>query len=140
MKQQPSQLKFKKYHKFGSSLFFLKEQKKFFLSCGFGLKVVEAGHLTNQQLEACRKVLKRGIFRSKGFFNLDVFCGHPITEKAIASRMGKGKGMFKRWVKIVKKGFILCSLGGVDNHKSLKLLKGLKSKLPVKTKILKLIY
>jgi len=100
---------------------------------------MESVHLTSAQLEACRKVIKRGT-RNLGFFSLDTFCFHPVTEKAISSRMGKGKGNFKRWVKVVRKGGVLCGVSGLTNYRVLKLLKGLQSKLPVRTKILKLIY
>jgi large subunit ribosomal protein L16 len=95
MKQNPSQLKFKKYHRISSSVLILKEQKCFFPFHEYGLKFMEPAHLTFSQIEACRKVIKRGV-RNGGFFNLDVFCFYPVTEKTVASRMGKGKGNFKR--------------------------------------------
>jgi len=95
MKQNPSQLPFKKYHRVSSSFLKLKEQKCFFLFHEYNLKFMESVHLTSAQLEACRKVIKRGT-RNLGFFSLDTFCFHPVTEKAISSRMGKGKGNFKR--------------------------------------------
>lgn len=95
MKQNPSQLKFKKYHRISSSILRLKEQKCFFLCHEYNLKFLNSAHLTFSQIEACRKVLKRGV-RNGGFFSLDVFCPHPVTEKSVASRMGKGKGNFKR--------------------------------------------
>jgi ribosomal protein L16/L10AE len=95
MKQNPSQLKFKKYHRVSSSFLSLKEQKSFFLSHEYSLKFIEPAHLTFSQLESCRKVIKRGT-RDSGFFSLNTLCFHPVTEKAVSSRMGKGKGNFKR--------------------------------------------
>lgn len=95
MKQNPSQLKFKKYHRVSSSFLKLEEQKYFYLPHEYSLKFMEPAHLTFSQLESCRKVLKRGS-RASGFFSLDTLCFHPVTEKAVSSRMGKGKGNFKR--------------------------------------------
>jgi ribosomal protein L16/L10AE len=93
MKQFPSRLKYKKYHKICSSFFVLKEQKKFFLPYEYGLKLLEPGKLTFPQLESCRKVIKRSAKNAS--FKIDMFCSHPITGKTVASRMGKGKGGFK---------------------------------------------
>jgi ribosomal protein L16/L10AE len=93
MKQNPSKLKYKKYHKISSSVLRLKEQKIFFLPYAYGLRFLEPGRLTFSQLEACRKVIKRGA--KKGYFKVDTFCSYPVTGKAVASRMGKGKGNFK---------------------------------------------
>jgi len=93
MKQNPGQLKYKKYHKVNSSYFKLNEQKDFILTYEYGLKFIDSGKLTSQQLEACRKVVKRGT--KAGFFKIDVFCPFSVTGKSISSRMGKGKGNFK---------------------------------------------
>jgi ribosomal protein L16/L10AE len=93
MKSNPSQLKYKKYHKINSSFLFLKDQKNFILPFEYGLKLLEPGKLTFSQLEACRRVIKRGV--KKGYFKIDLFCPYPITGKSISSRMGKGKGNFK---------------------------------------------
>src|ERR1700734_1307623 len=136
MKQFPSQLKYKKYHKIRSSFFVLKEQKKFFLPYEYGLKLLEPGRLTFSQLESCRKVIKRSA--KKAYFKIDMFCSHPITGKAVASRMGKGKGGFKYWAKFVNKGYMVCGIADVEEFIALKILNSLQSKLPVKASISKL--
>lgn len=60
MKQNPSRLKFKKYHKVGSSFLHLLDQKTFMPSFGFfGLKSLEAGKLTFKQLESARRTIRR---------------------------------------------------------------------------------
>lgn len=138
MKQNPSQLKFKKYHKVNSSFLKLNEQKNFILPFEYGLKFIESGKLTPQQLEACRKVVKRGA--KTGFFKIDIFCQFPVTGKSISSRMGKGKGNFKYWIKTVEKGYMLCGIAGIAEYKGLKILNGLKSKLPVKSVVSKIVY
>jgi len=139
MKIYPTQLKFKKYQKFNSSFLCLNEQKKFYITYMYGLKFLEAGFLTNPQLEACRKVIKRGVYKSN-FYKIDLFCSHPITQKTIASRMGKGKGNFKCWVKIINRGSINFQLAGLSQLLVKKILLGIRGKLPFKTKIIKLVY
>ncbi len=59
MKQQPSRLKYKKYHKPSSSYLTLLEQKNIIPIKGlFALKSLENKKLTYNQLEACRKSVK----------------------------------------------------------------------------------
>ena len=92
MKQNPSKLKYKKNHRVSSSLFFLKEQKNFYMKRGsLGLKTLKAGKLTYPQIEACRKSIRRNV-KKKGKILLRTFTYFSVTKKAIASRMGKGKG------------------------------------------------
>jgi large subunit ribosomal protein L16 len=92
MKQQPSRLKYKKYHKPSSSYLNLLEQKNIIPIKGqFALKSLENKKITYNQLEACRKSIKR-IIKKKGLVFLRIFTYHSITKKPLASRMGKGKG------------------------------------------------
>lgn len=92
MKQQPSRLKYKKYHKPSSSSLYLKEQKNFIpLKGQFGLKVLENGKLTYNQIEACRKSIRR-MLKKNGVIFIRVFTYASLTKKPLASRMGKGKG------------------------------------------------
>jgi large subunit ribosomal protein L16 len=92
MKQQPSRLKYKKYHKPSYSSLFLSEQKNIILKKGYlGLKALENKKITYNQLEACRKSIRR-ILKKDGLVFLRIFTYHSITKKPLASRMGKGKG------------------------------------------------
>jgi len=92
MKQQPSRLKYKKYHKPASSNLYLSEQKNIIPIKGqFALKALENKRITYNQLEACRKSIRRMI-RKDGLVFLRIFTYHSITKKPLASRMGKGKG------------------------------------------------
>ena len=54
--------------------------------------------------------------------------------------MGKGKGQISHWVAVLKKGQILFEISGVTNEKAKFLLNKSKTKLPIKTKIVKLLY
>ena len=92
MKQQPSRLKYKKYHKPSFSCLYLFEQKNIIPNKGFlALKALENKRITYNQLEACRKSVKR-ILKKNGLIFLRIFTYHSITKKPLASRMGKGKG------------------------------------------------
>jgi len=60
MKQNPSRLKYKKNHKPSSSNLYLAEQKNFSSIKGnLILKSLENGKLTYNQIEACRKTIRR---------------------------------------------------------------------------------
>jgi large subunit ribosomal protein L16 len=92
MKQQPSRLKYKKYHKPSSSSLYLLEQKNIIPNRGFlALKALENKRITFNQLEACRKSVRR-ILKKNGLVFLRIFTYHSITKKPLATRMGKGKG------------------------------------------------
>lgn len=92
MKQYPSRLKYKKYHKPSSSNLFILEQKNVIPIKGhLALKAIENGKITYNQLEACRKSIKRMI-KKDGLVFLRIFTYHSLTKKPLATRMGKGKG------------------------------------------------
>jgi len=92
MKQNPSRLKYKKNHKPSSSNLYLVEQKNFNMIKGnLMLKSSENGKLTYNQIEACRKTIRR-VLKKQGIVYLRVFTNVSITKKPVASRMGKGKG------------------------------------------------
>ena len=62
----PKSTKFKKYHSYVPKVFEM-ETKSIDLSFGsYGLKIIESGHITAKQLEACRRIIIRSIRKSKG--------------------------------------------------------------------------
>jgi large subunit ribosomal protein L16 len=83
--------------------------------------------------------LKRGL-KKLGFMWIKLFTNVPIYKKSLASRMGKGKGNLSHWIAPVKKGTILFELSGLNIKKALIILNKSKTKLPIKTKIIKNIY
>jgi large subunit ribosomal protein L16 len=92
MKQQPSRLKYKKYHKPSLSCLSLSEQKNIIPEKGqLASKSLENKRVTYNQLEACRKSIKR-MLKKNGLVFIKIFTYHSITKKPLASRMGKGKG------------------------------------------------
>lgn len=140
MKQQPSNLKFKKYHKSGKAFLHLKHQRSFLPSFGyFGLKSLQAGKLTFNQIESARRAIKRTT-KKDGFVWINLFTYVSVTSKPLATRMGKGKGAHSHWVCPVRVGQILYEVGGLASDVSYKALHKAATKLPLKTSIIKLLY
>jgi len=139
MKQQPSRLKYKKYHKPSLSCLLLSEQKNVIPIKGqLALKSLENKRVTYNQLEACRKSIKR-MLKKNGLVFIRIFTYHSITKKPLASRMGKGKGGHHIWIAPIKKGQIICEviiffLNKIDISKKA-LISG-STKLPFKTSVI----
>jgi large subunit ribosomal protein L16 len=101
----------------------------------FGLKAVDCGKLSAQQIEAGRIAINRKIKRG-GKMWIRVFPSKPFTSKPAETRMGKGKGAPEGWVAIIKPGKILYELTGVDAELAKKALSLASSKFPFATKII----
>lgn len=138
MKQNPSRLKYKKNHRPSSSNLFLKEKKTFYPMRGvLMLQAGANGRLTFNQIEACRKTVRR-MLKKQVVVYLRVFTNVSITKKPVSIRMGCGKGSHNVWITLIKKGQILCELkcGSIEKFNlSYKALKSAASKLPIITKI-----
>jgi len=78
----------------------------------YGLKVMEAGWITDRQIEASRVAIMRFIKRG-GKLWIRIFPDKPVTKKPAETRMGKGKGAPEYWVAVVKPGRILFEMEGV---------------------------
>lgn len=140
MKQYPKMLKYKKNHKSEPSYLYKREGKEFFISFGqYGLQSLECCKINFQQIEACRKTIKRGV-KKLGYMWIKLFTNIPIYKKSLNSRMGKGKGVLKYWICRIKKGQVLFEISGLNYLKSLNVLNKSKTKLPLKTKIIKIKY
>ncbi|MFZ8831518.1 MAG: 50S ribosomal protein L16 [Thermodesulfobacteriaceae bacterium] len=100
----------------------------------YGLKVLEGGWLTAQQLEAGRVAIVR-IAKKGAKVWIRVFPDKPITKKPAESRMGKGKGSVVGWVAVVKPGTIIYEIAGVPPEVAKEALRVASSKLPFKCKI-----
>src|SRR3954454_20776771 len=79
----------------------------------YGLKALEAGWVTNRQIEAARIAMTRKTRRG-GKVWINVFPDKPVTQKPAETRMGSGKGNPEHWVTIVKPGRILFELSYPD--------------------------
>ena len=63
-----------------------------------------------------------------------------VSKKAAGARMGKGKGAHSYWICPIKQGQILYELSGVSSYVSLRALYKAGTKMPVKTKVVSLMY
>ena len=99
-----------------------------------GLKAVEHGKLSSQQIEAARIAMMRHIRRG-GKVWIRVFPDHPVTAKPLATRQGSGKGAPVGWCAPVKPGRVLYEIKGVDLELAKRALPLASHKLPVKTVI-----
>jgi large subunit ribosomal protein L16 len=102
----------------------------------FGIKSLEAGWLTNREIEAARIAMTRKIKRG-GKVWINVFPDKPVTQKPAETRMGSGKGNPEHWVAVVKPGRVMFELAGVPEPLAKEALRLAGQKLPVKTKFVK---
>ena len=100
----------------------------------YGLKVLEGGWLTAQQLEAGRVAIVRTARKGAKLW-IRVFPDKPITKKPAETRMGKGKGSVEGWVAVVKPGRIIYEISGVPEEVAREALRLAASKMPFKCKI-----
>jgi large subunit ribosomal protein L16 len=101
----------------------------------YGLKAVECGYMTAQQIEAARIAINRTVKRG-GKMWIRVFPDKPLTKKPAETRMGKGKGSPEQWVAVIRPGRILYELTGVDEELAVKALTLAGNKLPFATKVI----
>ena len=99
-----------------------------------GIKAVEHGKLTSQQIEAARVAIMRHIKRG-GKVWIRVFPDFPVTAKPAEVRMGSGKGSPEFWVARVKPGRILFELDGVPGPLAAEAFERAAMKLPIKVKV-----
>ena len=99
----------------------------------YGIKALEAGWVTNRQIEAARIAATRKIRRS-GKVWINLFPDKPVTKKPAETRMGSGKGSPEGWVAVVKPGRVMFELAGVSEPLAREAMRLAGHKLPVKTK------
>lgn len=99
----------------------------------YGLKSLECGWFTANQIEAARRAISHATKRN-GRMWIRIFPDKPFTEKGTGT-MGAGKGDVKGYVAVIKPGRIIFEVSGIsetDAHHALKLA---AAKLPVVCKI-----
>src|SRR6478735_4770894 len=102
----------------------------------YGLKSLEAGWLTNRQIEAARIAMTRKIKRG-GKVWINVFPDKSFTKKPAETRMGSGKGSPEGWVCVIKPGRVMFELAGVPEPLAKEALRLAGQKLAVKSKVVK---
>jgi large subunit ribosomal protein L16 len=102
----------------------------------YGIKSLEAGWITNRQIEAARIAMTRKIKRG-GKVWINLFPDKSFTKKPAETRMGSGKGSPEGWVAVVKPGKVMFELAGVPEPLAKEALRLAAQKLPLKTKFVK---
>jgi large subunit ribosomal protein L16 len=100
----------------------------------YGLKALDAGWVTNRQIEAARVAMTRKIKRG-GKVWINIFPDKPVTKKPAETRMGSGKGSPEAWVAVVKPGRVMFELAGVPDQLAREAMRLAGHKLPIRTKI-----
>jgi large subunit ribosomal protein L16 len=99
----------------------------------FGLKTLEAGWITNRQIEAARIAMNRKMKRG-GKVWINIFPDKSVTKKPAETRMGSGKGSPEGWVAVVKPGRVMFEVSGVPESLAREAIRLAAHKLPVRTK------
>ena len=102
----------------------------------YGLKALDAGWITNRQIEAARIAMTRKIKRG-GKVWINVFPDKSFTKKPAETRMGSGKGSPEGWVAVIKPGRVMFELAGVPEPLAKEALRLAGQKLSVKTKVVR---
>jgi large subunit ribosomal protein L16 len=130
----PKKTKFRKMHR-GRRAGYSRGQTEVHFG-EYGIKSLEAGWITNRQIEAARIAMTRKIKRG-GKVWINIFPDKAYTKKPAETRMGKGKGSPEGWVAVVKPGRVMFELGGVPEPLAKEALRLAGAKLPVKTKFVR---
>lgn len=102
----------------------------------YGLKAMEAGWISERQIEAGRVAITRFVKRG-GKIWIRIFPDKPVTKKPAETRMGKGKGAPEGWVAVVRPGKIIYEMEGVAEDMAQEAMRLAGHKLCVKTKFVK---
>jgi large subunit ribosomal protein L16 len=102
----------------------------------YGRKALDAGWITNRQIEAARIAMTRKIKRG-GKVWINVFPDKSFTKKPAETRMGSGKGSPEGWVAVIKPGRVMFELAGVPEPLAKEALRLAGQKLSVKSKVVK---
>lgn len=97
----------------------------------FGLQALEAGWITNRQIESARVAITRHVRRG-GRVWINIFPDKPFTKKPAEVRMGSGKGNPEGWVAVVKPGRVMFELTGVTEDVAKEAMRLAGHKLPIK--------
>jgi large subunit ribosomal protein L16 len=102
----------------------------------YGLKAMEAGWISDRQIEAGRVAITRFVKRG-GKIWIRVFPDKPVTKKPAETRMGKGKGAPEGWVAVIRPGKIIYEMEGVSEEMAQEAMRLAGHKLAVNTKFVK---
>ena len=102
----------------------------------YGLKTLDAGWITDRQIEAGRIAMTRFVKRG-GKIWIRVFPDRPVTKRAAETRMGSGKGSVDHWVAPVRPGRVIMEMTGVREEVAREAFRLAAHKLPTGTQFIK---
>ncbi len=128
---RPKKVKFLKQHRYKRKLSCNNTKGTMVHFGSYGFKSLEVGYVTENQIEAARKVISRSL-KDVGKLWIRVFPDLPITKKPIEVRQGKGCGSVDHWVVPVNCGRVLFEVSGVSYKQAKEICRVVSSKLSVK--------
>ena len=131
MQPNLSKVRFKKEKK--GRLRSLETRKNTIRFGDYGLKALVPARITNRQIEAARKVMRR-LLAKQGQLIIRIFPHTPVTRKPNEVRMGKGKGNVATYVAKVSAGTMMFELRSVDVSLAKAALEAAGEKLPLPCK------
>lgn len=102
----------------------------------YALQCLQEGWISNKTIEAVRRTLVQ-VMERKGKVWLRGFPDTAITKRTQDSRMGAGKGAINTFVQVVRPGFILFEIDGVEEIVARNAFRKADHKIPVTTKFLR---
>ena len=102
----------------------------------YGLKALECGWVTANQIEAARRSISHATKRN-GRVWVRIFPDKPFTEKGAGSPLGAGKGDVKGYVAVIRPGRVMFEVSGITEVQAHEALRLAAAKLPVVTKVVK---
>jgi large subunit ribosomal protein L16 len=106
----------------------------------FSIKLVaqSSGSITYNQMIAIKTKLNK-FLKKNALLKFNLFPLFPITKKPNETRMGKGVGSIDNYIYIVRTGYTLCEIYTNSSIDISKILKLVKQRLNLKTKIIRLV-
>ena len=101
----------------------------------YGLVAQEGAYISNRVIEAGRKVISPHV-KKVGKIRINIYPSLGKTKKPLEVRMGSGKGSVEGWFAVVKKGTVIYEISGLNRELSLKVLKKVAYKFPIKCKVI----
>lgn len=101
----------------------------------FGLKALDRGWLTAQQIEAARKAITHYTKRQAKVW-IRIFPDKPVTARSAGVGMGGGKGDVDKYVTVIKPGRVLFEVSGIAKAIAQEAMRLASHKLPFKTKFI----
>lgn len=102
----------------------------------YGLRAMEPGRMSANQIEAVRKCVSRSVKRGGRFWSR-LFPHVPVTAKPIEVRMGGGKGGIDKFIARVYPGSMLFELDGISEEMARVAFTLAASKLPFAVKFVR---